>query len=745
MWKTLPIVVRQSICSRPCQINATKPLLFHKTLQVSSILRINPLLPFDVLEDLQSDELEEKNEKLKKEKRILKKKLKKNEQQKEYKTENDSVPLNKAVSPEVEELELQKTSITTSSSTTSSSSANYSDNSRQAASGSEASAVSGGNNGGNGNNGNNKPPRDEGPEEEEEKEFDKEEEEHEESKFKEALHRFNVFLFKCLETIGITFSSVGILGVAGYLYHTFYNRHVLDKIDMAFEAGDPGFQLSIHKRTSKHIEDDDCVEHDISKYWVERPQQQLLDDIISGKIIGRYFLVVGEKGTGKTSLLLESMKKVDGHNVAVFDAHADPEIFRIRLGRALNFTFNEDYIGSLFSIRGPRDTTALLDIERAFNKLEELAIRRVNKTGNRPLIMIINNAHLIKENEEGIKLIELLQQKAESLSGSGLMTMIFNSDDYWVYEKLKKLGTRLELVNVRDFNRFETLKSLKFIREKHFPSHKFPDLSLDDDTCHKIYDLIGGRPQHILQVARHKNIFNACHEIIDREKTWFLNQCGILGFQMDDDVMEHGKFSSSAMLLMREFVEMDRERKNTLILQNAPESKDQLKNHDLPELPLWRARQIMTRPDYIQQYDNLNIFTIDSESRVRADSIPMMRAFHEIASQPSFDDLLEDTLERVADIESLGRTREVLIKDLNLGSKYSIKNDDNEYQISLQKSDKHKFKIGDVEEDNGGTDYLYLEDVHRKESRKWWKKRMNRFNNRKTSDGTEFDIDINRN
>lgn len=174
-------------------------------------------------------------------------------------------------------------------------------------------------------------------------------------------------------------------------------------------------------------------------FWVDRPQQKLLDDIISGKKVGSYYLVVGEKGTGKTSLILEAMKKVGGENVTVFDAHADPEIFRIRLGASLNFTFNEDYIGSLFSIRGPRDTTALLDIERAFSKLEELAMLRVAKI-HRPLVMIINNAHLIKENEEGIKLLELLQQKAESLSGSGLLTIIFNSDDYWVYEKLKKLA-----------------------------------------------------------------------------------------------------------------------------------------------------------------------------------------------------------------------------------------------------------------------------------------------------------------
>ena len=208
--------------------------------------------------------------------------------------------------------------------------------------------------------------------------------------------RFKTFLMKCLETIGITLSSVGVLGLTGFIYHRYYNIHVLNKMNQAFEIGDPASQLVMHKRTHK---EDQQLQHDddfsLDEHWVDRPQQKLLDDIIAGEIIGRYFLIIGEKGTGKTSLILEAMKKVNGFNVSIFDAHADPEIFRLRLGKALNYSFNEDYIGSLFSIRGPRDTTALLDIERAFSKLEELAIQRVNKV-HKPLIMIINNAHLIK-------------------------------------------------------------------------------------------------------------------------------------------------------------------------------------------------------------------------------------------------------------------------------------------------------------------------------------------------------------
>lgn len=541
-----------------------------------------------------------------------------------------------------------------------------------------------------------------------------------------------------------------MLGGCGILYHKYYGDHVLDKIDMAFDVGDPAYQLSVHRRTNKHAEDEGTGDDgcDLSQYWAQRPQQALLDDIISGKIVGRYFLVIGEKGTGKTSLLLESMKKIDGYNVAIVDAHSDPEIFRLRLGKALNYAYNEDYIGSLFSIRGPRDTTALLDIERAFGKLEEMALQRITKTQGKPLVLIINNSHLIKDNEDGIKLIELLQQKAEGLSGSGLATMIFNSDDYWVYEKLKKLGTRLEVINVRDFGRKEATMALKFTREKNFPSGKFPQLILTDEVCNQIYDLIGGRPQHIAQVARHVDVFKASHEIIDREKTWFLNQCGLLGLEMDDDVMESGKFSTLAMLLMKEFVDMDRERRNTLLAQEYPDKKDESKDHSLPELPLWRARQIMTRADYIQQYDNLNIFTIDSESRVRADSVPMMRAFHELATHPHFDELLDDTIDRVAQIESLGRTREIVAKDLVEGGRYQMKegkDGKNYVSLLLNSSKKGNDQKNGVGEGNNDDDDLLMEDITRSGHKKWWKQRMQNFDERYSPPKKpEYDIDINR-
>lgn len=503
--------------------------------------------------------------------------------------------------------------------------------------------------------------------------------------------QFFASVAKCLETAGIMVASLSVLGLAGLGYHRMYKARALAKMETAFAAEDHPMVNALIERRTREDDDDE---------WVVREHQETLNDILSGTLSGRYYLLIGEKGTGKTSMLMEAIKRVNGAGCTMMDAHADPEIFRIRLGRALNFEFYEDYLGSLFSIRGPRDTTALLDIERAFDVLEGVAADYVKKNG-RPLVLIINNAHLIRDDQDGRNLVELLQQKAEALSGAGFLTMIFNSDDYWLYERLKQLGTRLDVITINDFNREESWRAINRARRKFFNE------GVSRETANEVYQLIGGRPQHISFVAANYDMIEACHKLIDREKTWFLNQCGLLGEDMDDDVMESGKFSTSAMFLMKELVRLDKERTSQL-------SAEELITTDycIPRIPLWRARQIMTRPDYIQRYDNLNIFTIDSSSRVKADSVVMQRAFGEIASLPGFDELLQETADRVAAIESLGRTRELVAKDLVLAGKYRIekRSKDGSIIVSLDQPEEEE------DEDDGHYRLDYSDKF-------WWKNR----------------------
>jgi len=81
----------------------------------------------------------------------------------------------------------------------------------------------------------------------------------------------------------------------------------------------------------------------------------------------------------------------------------------------------------------------------------------------------------------------------------------------------------------------------------------------------------------------------------------------------------------------------------------------------------------MTRCDFIREMDILNLLTITNNAEVRASSVPMHRAFQEICEKEGFAQHLEDTLQRIGDIESLGRTRELVAKDLVLGGEYEIR------------------------------------------------------------------------
>ncbi|KAL2268297.1 hypothetical protein VTJ83DRAFT_3143 [Remersonia thermophila] len=462
-------------------------------------------------------------------------------------------------------------------------------------------------------------------------------------------------LYKMFEAAATSFASILVLGagfaLAAYGYHKGYKYMVLHKMARAFEPGDPVLELAAIGK------DLPPPKNAPATHWVERPEQAHVDDIVAGRVGGHYHLFIGEKGTGKSSMLLEAMRKIDGDGVAMFEAHADLEIFRIRLGKALDYEFHEDYIGGYFSERGPRDTTALLDIERALNKLEKVALRRRAKMG-KPLVVIINQMHLIRDDDDGKDLIELLQQRAEQWAAANLVTMVFNSDDYWVYERLKQLATRMEVLTITDLPKAQATAALRNYRQRYF--HETPS----SEILEQVYQRVGGRLNFLNRVAKSKDMLAACDKIKQMEKTWFLNQCWILGEEMDDDVMDQQKWAAAAVVLATALVDKEKDMESTY---------DPVKGHILPSYPLFKAQEIMTRVDFVRAFDRLNLFSITSDAQVRASSVPMHLAFREIVAQPGFREHLQGTIDRIAAIESLGRTRELVAKDLVLGGKYEIR------------------------------------------------------------------------
>ncbi|RFU33485.1 hypothetical protein B7463_g2892, partial [Scytalidium lignicola] len=485
---------------------------------------------------------------------------------------------------------------------------------------------------------------------------------------------------KMRETAATSLATIIVLGtgfgLGGYMYHRSYKWLVLHKMEKAFQPGDPVLELAaIGKQVPTSIATgQDRKEGE--NHWIARDEQAKIDAIVNGTDGGRYHLIIGEKGTGKSSMLLDAMHKINGEGVSMFDAHADLEIFRIRLGKALNFEFHEDYIGSYFSERGPRDTTALLDIERAFNKLEKVALKRRKKVG-RPLVLIINSMHLIRDDEDGKDLVELLQQRAEQWAASNLVTVVLNSDDYWVYQRLKQMATRMEVTSVTDLPRDQAIAALQKYRQRYF----YETPSLND--LEEVYNRVGGRLTFLNRVARSSSMLKTCDDIIESEKRWLLGKCWILGSEMDDDVMDQQKYAAAAMVLANALVEAEK---------SMEQSYHPEKGHILPKIPLHKALEIMTRADFIRSYDHHNIFTITSKAFVRADSVPMQQAFRSICAEEGFSEHLENTLQRISDIESLGRTREIVAKDLVQGAKYKFLMKDGDWrqtvtEVSIEQKD----------------------------------------------------------
>jgi hypothetical protein len=122
-------------------------------------------------------------------------------------------------------------------------------------------------------------------------------------------------------------------------------------------------------------------------------------------------------------MIIDAMNRIDAEGVSMVEAHPDLEVFRLRLGKALNYEYNEDSQTGVFQRRDPREGGPCLDIERALNKLEKVAMR-CSERQKRPLVMVFNNVHYFNNDENGRNLLLQLQQKAESWAQSGMLYLL---------------------------------------------------------------------------------------------------------------------------------------------------------------------------------------------------------------------------------------------------------------------------------------------------------------------------------
>ncbi|KAG8739061.1 hypothetical protein FRC10_006218 [Ceratobasidium sp. 414] len=473
-----------------------------------------------------------------------------------------------------------------------------------------------------------------------------------------------------VDAIITTLIGITVVFFGGVGYVAWYKANVLNKIEAAFEPGyDPALELANHPGRGGEVDEDgqsarrsdvgseidiDCTTgkrgYPQSGRHMQRKEQEVVDSIMEGKEAGHYYLFLGPKGAGKTTMMIDAMRKVDADGVAICDAHPDLEVFRLRLGKALNYEFHEDSQTGLFQRRDPREGGPRLDIERAMNKLEKVAIRRAIRKGQ-PLVVVFNNIHLFNNDDEGKLLLQQLQQRAESWAESGIVTMVFSSDDFWPYPVMRQIANRMQAVSVKDLELKDAFCALKKLRRDTVGNDKLES----DEVIAQTAEVAGGRLAYLSRLARSRDIVQHSERLKHGEKAWLLTNIGLIE-DCDDDVMDE-----------EEAFEKEMEAHPEKMNPNSP-----VESLPMPSIPYHECRQIMTRTDFIDGLDHLNIISIDVHHDVRLDSMLTLQAAREVVTEEGFDELLESVRDRIDEIESLHRTRELTFKDVKDGDRVRV-------------------------------------------------------------------------
>ncbi|KAJ7188655.1 hypothetical protein C8R46DRAFT_1205798 [Mycena filopes] len=499
---------------------------------------------------------------------------------------------------------------------------------------------------------------------------------------------------------------VGLLMVfvGGVAYVRWYKYNVLRKIENAFAAGyDPALELATYqnkppKKTQGLLKEDpvDELDFDEDGPWTEhlrRKEQGWIDAIVKGEEPGHYFVLLGPKGSGKGTMIFDAMTAIEADGVAMLDAHPDLEVFRLKLGKAINYEYNEDSQTGLFQRRDPREGGPALDIERAMNKLEKVALKAARKRG-KPLVLIVNNVHFFKNDDDGRSMLLQLQQRAEAWAASGIVTCVFMTDDFWPFyvmrawfslsvshelrdefrqdriadarkstaDSFSHLLTVIQVLSIYDLDNKEAMHAAT---RMHMSLKK---KNISPSVVQEAINLVGGRLSYINKVARSKDMMEMAEHILAVEKAWLSSQIGLIP-DCDDDQ----KWSSCSWLLLREFVRMrkEQERVRDEAIAAGTLDKDDV-DLPLPAIPYWRCRQIMTRADFLEDLDRANIIAIDVQHDVRPDSMLILHASRQVVEEEGFDELLDNVRDRIDEIESLHRTRELTFKDVDAGDKIRL-------------------------------------------------------------------------
>ena len=239
--------------------------------------------------------------------------------------------------------------------------------------------------------------------------------------------------------------------------------------------------------------------------------------VLNSEFSNQYYLIKGEVGTGKTRLIVETVREMIKQQNAtregapVYVAVAQGKSFPDSLAEAVGFLYDEhinfrSLLDLVFHTQSMPARDDVHKLRRVLNAIELSAFRYMMKTG-RPVVLVVDGVNSLPTSMPDA--LQILQEKAKLWADTNIAKVIFVSNDEETEKVLKQSSSSwsraaaplcvgdLTQEEVKEYLGLKEFMESSTKNDKQKIAHQMPI-----ELVQKIYQSVGGKIHFLIQCKR---------------------------------------------------------------------------------------------------------------------------------------------------------------------------------------------------------------------------------------------------
>ncbi|KIX09924.1 uncharacterized protein Z518_01005 [Rhinocladiella mackenziei CBS 650.93] len=295
-----------------------------------------------------------------------------------------------------------------------------------------------------------------------------------------------------------------------------------------------GFQRRAHESTRESAIYDQLKKGPIFRRAIKYtiPRKGLVEeikDIVTPTEEDRlYSLIIGEHGTGKTSLIKLVVNGMDEPKGVVYVRIPNRCSLEVDVARAMQKSLG----WGLDPLIDPSEPATLEEVLQTFSRL---TTKYKQEYGRAPVLIVDNANRLAQKLPE---LLDLFQDYAKDAADEGTAVVVYVSSEGWVPRRMmgrSSWSRRGEIIEIGDVSKEEALHYLRL-------------RNIDGEQAAQIYHLVGGRMIHLKFIADKLER----NSLFEDTRQMMLNDAK--GQLLDAEVLPKRRYHKEGAVIMRELL-----------------------------------------------------------------------------------------------------------------------------------------------------------------------------------------------